>query len=216
MDRAKILSKARILWNYMVLNEPVKKADIVLCLGSHDTNVAHRAAELIKLDVAPFVIITGGHGKITAGDKQSEAEKFAQIIQLHGFRKWRIFMEEKATNTGENFQFSKELIKEKGLNVKTIAVVTKPCAERRVKAAFEKQMPEFTGFVTSPRKSFDWYVSEYYKTDEEIMQMVGLLIGDIYKFDSYAKKGYQVPVQVPYEIMQICHCLEIEGGVKPL
>ena len=216
MDRCQKLGLARKLWDYIVLNEPVTQADIILCLGSHDTNVAHRAAEMMKQGIAPFVIITGGHGKVTAGDKKTEAEKFKEIIKLHGFRDWRVFVEDQATNTGENFAFSRRLIQEKGLNVRKIAVLTKPAAERRIKAAFEKQMPDFKGYVTSPKKSFDWYVKEFYESDAEVDRMIALLVGDILKFEDYAKKGFQVPVQVPYEIMQICHCLEIEGGVKPL
>ncbi|GEM_PF-5166915 len=45
-DKKKIKKLARRIWDYYHLNHKLKKADLILVLGSHDTRVAERGAKL--------------------------------------------------------------------------------------------------------------------------------------------------------------------------
>ena len=203
MDRTQILNNARILWNFMVIKLPVEPADVILCLGSHDTNVAIRAAELFKQGIAPYIFVSGGKGKITSKTfPSSEAEIFSSIMENAGVPWGKIIRENWSTNIGENLQNSKVIIKDRLPYVKSVCVVTKPPAERRVLAAFEKQMSDFSGYVTSPRLSFNWYVSNFYKTQEEVDEMINMLVSD------------QVKVDVPNKMYQLADTLKQEGYNK--
>jgi len=37
---------AKIIWDYMLMHQELKKADAILVFGSHDTRAAERGAEL--------------------------------------------------------------------------------------------------------------------------------------------------------------------------
>lgn len=67
------------------------------------------------------VVLSGGQGP---GEAISEAE--AMRRSLPGVENGRLLLEDRSTNTAENFAFSKELLEERGLDTETavIAVVT--------------------------------------------------------------------------------------------
>ena len=41
MDEEKNIA-VTVIWNYMLLGHKMKKADVIMCLGSHDLRVASR------------------------------------------------------------------------------------------------------------------------------------------------------------------------------
>src|SRR6476660_4570846 len=101
------LDLAKKLWDYHHVNNQLEKADCILVLGSHDTRVAERAAELYLQGYAPLVVMSGGLGRLTKESfTQSEASLFAEIAIKLGVPKDKILLEDKSTNTGENVIFS--------------------------------------------------------------------------------------------------------------
>src|SRR3954470_15080530 len=95
------LAFAKTLWNYHHVNNQLEKADCILVLGSHDTRVADRAAELYLDGWAPIIIFSGGLGRLTEGMwTESEADLFAKIAIKKGVPKDAILIENKSTNTG--------------------------------------------------------------------------------------------------------------------
>lgn len=84
-----------------------------------------RAAE-DYLEIYPDVpvVLSGGQG---AGEAISEAEAMRRALwKEDGAENARLLLEERSTNTAENFRFSKALLEERGLDTgrATIAVVT--------------------------------------------------------------------------------------------
>ncbi|WP_300691744.1 YdcF family protein [uncultured Oscillibacter sp.] len=84
-----------------------------------------RAAE-DYLEIHPDVpvVLSGGQG---AGEAISEAEAMRRALwKEDGAENARLLLEERSTNTAENFRFSKALLEERGLDTgtATIAVVT--------------------------------------------------------------------------------------------
>lgn len=84
-----------------------------------------RAAE-DYLEIHPDVpvVLSGGQG---AGEAISEAEAMRRALwKEDGAENARLLLEERSTNTAENFRFSKALLEERGLDTETatIAVVT--------------------------------------------------------------------------------------------
>src|SRR5712664_400285 len=94
---------ARIIWDYHHVHHALAKADCIVALGSHDTRVAERAAEVYRDGWAPLLVCSGRLGSLTLGIwDRPEAEIFAEVAQRCGVPREQILVEDRATNTGEN------------------------------------------------------------------------------------------------------------------
>lgn len=196
MVTEKALDLARKLWDYHHVNHTLEKADCILVLGSHDTRVADRAAELYHAGCAPMIIFSGGLGRLTEGMwTESEADLFAKIAIEKGVPQQAILIENESTNTGENILLTQKLLKENNLDPYSFIVVQKPYMERRSFATFKKHWPNKKLIVTSPQISF-----EDYATDQIPMeQVINIMVGDFQRIKLYAEKGFQVYQEIPEE-----------------
>ena len=141
----------KILWDYNNLDQPLKKSDCILVLGSHDIRVAQRGAELYLQGYAPLIIFSGGAGRLTEGLwDNSEAEIFAEEAIRLGVPKSSILIENKSSNTGENIEFTKILLAGRHIVLKNTILVHKPYMQRRSYATFKKIWPEVEALVTAP------------------------------------------------------------------
>jgi uncharacterized SAM-binding protein YcdF (DUF218 family) len=188
------IALAQILWDYHHVNNALEKSGCILVLGSHDTRVAERGAELFLEGWAPLLIFSGGLGRLTDGVwKETEADKFAAIAIDKGVPAHAILIENKSTNTGENIIFTKALLKEKNFDPESYIVVQKPYMERRSFATFKKHWPDKKLFVTSPQISFQQYSTE----DIPLERVINIMVGDLQRIKVYAEKGFQVYQQIP-------------------
>jgi uncharacterized SAM-binding protein YcdF (DUF218 family) len=129
MDQ-QIYALAEILWDYHLMKHEIATADAILVLCSHDERVAERAAQLFHEGWAPLVIFSGGKGSITSTLwNEPEAERFARIAISLDVPRERILIEAHSTNTGENIEFTKRLLAERGLDLIKFIVVQKPYME---------------------------------------------------------------------------------------
>lgn len=197
-------SEAKLLWEYHHLNNNLSKKDCIMAFGSHDTLVAERAADLYNQGFAQFVIFTGGLGKITKNIwKQSEAEKFSEIAISLGVPRDKIFIETESTNTGENIDFTKKLIEKEKLTFSDYIVVDKPFKERRIFATLKMQWPTLNFIVTSPQYSYESYCNYYNKSVEmDISDFINIMVGDLQRIDLYGKNGFQIPQDIPENVME--------------
>src|SRR5690349_16917507 len=126
---------ARTIWDYHHVGHSLKEADCILVLGSHDLRVAERGARLLLEGWAPWLVLSGGLGRLTEGLwARSEAEQFAETALNMGVPKEKILIENRSTNTSENIRFSRELLRAQQLEPQTIIAVQKPYMERRTLA----------------------------------------------------------------------------------
>ena len=192
-----VLDEARKLWDYHHMHHIPAQSDCILALGSHDLRVADRAAELYLEGWAPILLLSGGLGYLTKGMwKDAEADRFARIALDKGVPAEAIFIENKSTNTGENIQFSRRLLDEKGLHPQQFLLVQKPYMERRSYATFKKQWPDKDLLVTSPQIAFDDYPNDEIPMERVINSMVG----DLQRIRIYPEKGFQIPQEIPGEV----------------
>lgn len=213
MNDGNIDRLAKILWNYHHMNQPLKKADAILALGSHDIRTADRAVELFEEGWAPLIIFSGDRGSITKGMfEKPEAEVFADIAIKLGVPKEKIIIEGKSTNTGENIIFTRRLLEEKGLNFNSFIVVQKPYMERRTFATFKKQWPGKDFIVTSLRIEYDKYFNERYPKD----YVIDVMVGDTQRIIEYPKLGYQIKQDVPKKVLEAFNQLIKLGYTKHL
>jgi uncharacterized SAM-binding protein YcdF (DUF218 family) len=208
-----IISLAHILWDYHHMNHSLIKSDCILVLGSHDTRVAERGAELYLEGWAPMIVMSGGLGRLTNGVwAETEAEKFAKIAVQLCVPNEAILVEDKSTNTGENILFTQELLKQKNMDPQSFIVVQKPYMERRSYATFKKHWADKNLVVTSPQIPFAQYA-----TDEiQMEKVINIMVGDMQRIKLYAEKGFQIPQEIPPDVWQAFEQLVSLGFDKQL
>lgn len=191
------LALAKKLWDYHRLYHTLQKSDCILTLGSHDTRVAERAAELYHQGWAPLLIFSGGLGRLTEGVwSQPEADLFAEIAISKGVPKEAILIENRSTNTGENILFTQQLLDKRNLHPQRFIVVQKPYMERRSYATFKKHWPDKELVVTSPQIPFEAYATD----DIPMEQVINIMVGDMQRIKLYYEKGFQIYQDVPADV----------------
>ncbi len=191
------------LWDYMKCNQKIEKADCIIGLGCEDLNIAKVSVDLYFKGYADKIIFSGGLGKVTRNIwKEPEANKFAEYAIEKGVPKEKIYIENESTNTGDNFRFTKELIKQKGLNINTCIVVCKPYVEKRVEATLKKIMPEYTGIVTSQDIDFEQYCNQYENEIGNRNEVIEDLVGSVERMKVFAERGWQAKMDIPNTIWQ--------------
>lgn len=208
-----VLSLAQRIWDYHHMGHTLMRSDCILVLGSHDLRVAERGAQLYLDGWAPLLIMSGGLGNLTRGLwAKSEAELFAEVARNMGVLEDRILVEPRSTNTGENIQFTRALLEERGLAPESFIVVQKPYMERRSFATFRKVWPEKTITITSPPISL-----RDYPNDEITMEdVINIMVGDLQRIMLYPALGYQIAQDVPDDVRQAYEALIDMGFTRHL
>jgi uncharacterized SAM-binding protein YcdF (DUF218 family) len=204
---------AKTLWDYHHVGHALEKADGILVLGSHDTRAAERGAELFLAGWAPLLLFSGRLGGLTSGMwTRSEAEVFADVAAGMGVPRDRILVEARSTNTGENVDFSRQLLAEKGLRLRKAIAVQKPYMERRTLATFRQRWPELEVIVTSPQIAFDDYPTGTIGKDD----VIHIMVGDLQRLIVYGRKGWSAPQDVPAEVLEAYERLVAAGYTRRL
>ena len=190
---ASVYRAAKSLYDFLSSCPPASaKADLLLALGSHDLRVPDHAAALYLAGAAPLIICTGGYGKMTEGlFHRPEAVLFAERCVKKGVPESCILIEDRASNTGENFSLSRLLARGKPLS--TGIAVCKPYMAKRALATGAKQWPEIRWSVSAPPLAFE----EYAPDDAALIPEIELMVGDLQRLRLYAEKGFQAPTPVP-------------------
>lgn len=200
MPDTQIDDDARTILNFMRLDMPVLPSDIIVGLGSLETRVAERAAELYLNGYGKVVIFTGATGRMTAGVlKQSEAETFRDVALSMGVPADKILLETAATNTGANFMLTEKLINEHQLRPQSIIFVTKPYMERRAYATYKKQWHDqsITAYFTSPQLSYDDHFAPGTIPKD---LFINVLVSDLQRIKEYPRLGYQITQTIPADV----------------
>lgn len=208
-----ILDDAKILYDFHNMEKKIDRADFMIVLGSHDTRAAYHALKMYKENRAEYIICAGGFGKITKKIwKVPEAVKFSEILIENGVSPSKIFIEDKSTNTGDNFIYSKEILNDFDVKFKTGIIVSKTYLSRRSYYTALKQWPEIKWYVMSPK--IDFY--EYPSSEVPLERMINLMVGDIQRLVVYADKGYQEKVEIPIYVKEAYKRLIEKGYNKYL
>ena len=192
---------AKVLLEYMQMDMPVVKSDVLIGMGALDTRIAERTAELFLDGYAQCIVFTGGLGKITKHTQaQTEAEKFRDIALKMGVPEDKILLEKEATNSGENIVFVQKLLEEKRLKPNSLLIVTKPYMERRIWSAYKKQWEDKDTkiTVTSPQITYEEHFNK--KIPKELF--INVMVGDLQRIKEYPEQGFQVEQEIPKDVWQ--------------
>lgn len=206
---------AKKILDYMRLGMVLKPCDAILGLGSLDTRIADRAAQLILDDYSELLIFSGGYGKITKDrNDKTEAQIFCDIAVSKGVSSDKLLLEQNSANTGENIQFTEQLLREKGIKVSSLIVVTKPYMERRVYATFKRQWtdPSLELMVTSPQISYE----EHFNASIPKDLFLNIMVGDLQRIKEFPKLGFQIEQEIPVDVWNAFKALVAKGYDKHL
>jgi uncharacterized SAM-binding protein YcdF (DUF218 family) len=190
-------SDARLIWDYHHVGHTLAAADAIIVLGSHDTRVAERGADVFLAGWAPLIVFSGYLGALTSDIwTRPEAEIFAEVAEARGVPRDRMLLETRATHTGENVSFSRALLAERGIHPGRIIAVQKPYMERRTLATFQQRWPEVEVMVTSPQLDFDTYPTDEIRRDD----IIHIMMGDLQRLTVYGEKGWSARQVIPPEV----------------
>lgn len=194
---------AKIIWDYMLMHQEIKKADVIVALGSNDLRVADMANEVYKQGFAPIIFCTGGVAHVgdineTGWDK-SEAEVYKERLVSLGVPASNIITENEAKNTGDNAIFLRKYIQQNNLSWKSFLIVCKPFMERRAYATFKKQYPEADIVVTSKNISYEDFMNN---TNISSDVFINVMVGDLERIKEYPKLGFQIEQDIPDDVWQ--------------
>ena len=204
---------ARLIWDYHHVHHTLAPADVIIVLGSHDTRVAERGAEVFLAGWAPLIVLSGNLGALTSEIwTRPEAEIFAEVAQAKGVPRERMLLEPRATHTGENVSFSRELLAGRGIHPRRVIAVQKPYMERRTLATFRQRWPEVDVVVTSPQIAFD----DYPRPDISRDDVIHIMLGDLQRLIVYGRKGWSAPQDVPPDVQAAFERLVKAGYTRRL
>lgn len=201
------LSAAKILWDYHRMMSPICAADGIMVFGSNDLRVAEHAVTLFEAGLGKWILFSGARGRMTQDWPDTEAATMANVARSLGVQNEHIFIEDRATNTGENIRFSRELLSAAEATPTRVIVVQKPYMERRTQAALDVQWPEVECLVTSPPCDFENYCFG------ELTQrlLIEAMVGDFQRIIDYPALGFASEQEVPEQALSAFHYLRDEG-----
>ena len=203
----------QVIWDFMLMEHESEPSDLIWALGSHDLRVADRAADLWKEGLAPLIVMSGGFGNFTEGVfEKPEAELFRERAVNRGVPDEVILVENRSTNTGENVQFTKQLLEKEGILVKRAIAVQKPYMEKRTFATIAKQWEELEIQVTSPQLSLTDYCGGEISLDE----LIHIMVGDFQRLRVYPGMGFMIQQEVPDDAVEAWEFLVGKGFVDHL
>ncbi|MBQ7230369.1 MAG: YdcF family protein [Oscillospiraceae bacterium] len=206
------MENIQILWDFMHMHQSPEKADVIVGFGCYDEDIPRRCAELWHQGFAPWVCFSGGLGRNTSSLwSKSEAERFAAIAMAAGVPGDRILLEDKSTNSAENLLFTPKVLAEAGIKAETIIAVHKPYMEKRLWAAMQVYWPDVNAVYTSPNVTVEEHIAHAEAVGMTRKGVIETLVGDVQRMELYAKKGYQVPVQIPAEVRAAFDALVAQG-----
>ncbi|MFC8797151.1 YdcF family protein [Promicromonospora sp. NPDC057138] len=194
MLSASVIQDAQVLWDFHQMPDEGRSTDIGIGLGGHDIGVAEHAADLFREGRFPLLVFTGANAPTTVERfPRGEAVQFAERAQELGVPRQVIIVEPTATNTSENFTFTRDLLAAQDVKASSATIVSRPYQQRRAWATARKVWPDLD-LVCSAR----WLeLEEYIESIADPDRVLNMLVGDTQRLWAYAEAGFAVPVHVP-------------------
>ncbi|WP_175009286.1 YdcF family protein [Cellulosimicrobium sp. TH-20] len=184
-----VMEDAQILWNYHQLHHEPRNTDIAIGLGSHDIGVAEHAAELWHEGRFPLLIFTGANAPTTLEVfPRGEAIHYAERAQQLGVPANAILTETRATNTGENFTYTRELLDGIGIYPRSATVISRPYQQRRAYATIKRCWPQVDAVCSTRAQS----LSDYIHSVGDANRVLNMLVGDTQRIWLYARRGFAI------------------------
>ena len=208
-----VLDDARALWDFHQIPDEPRPTDVAIALGSHDIGVAEHTADLFHAGRFPVIVFTGANAPTTVKDfPRGEAVQFAERAEELGVPRSAILVEPRATNTGENLTYSRELLAEHKVSVSSATMISRPYQQRRAYATAQKLWPELDVVCSARTQELDAYIASI-GSEKRVLDM---LVGDTQRLWVYAEKGFAAPQEIDDRIMAAYERLVAAGYTSRL
>ncbi|MEU8003906.1 YdcF family protein [Catellatospora sp. NPDC049111] len=192
-----IRDDVKALWDYHDMHHDARRCDVGIGLGSHDLGVAIVAAELFNARMFPRLIFSGANAPTTIERfPQGEAVAYRDYAIAQGVPEDAILIDAKATNTEQNLRFSRALLAERGIEARSVLLMSRPYQQRRAYATCKKVWPEVDVVCRSRSLLLDDYVASI----GDAKKVVDMLVGDTQRIEVYAERGFAIAQPIPSEV----------------
>jgi uncharacterized SAM-binding protein YcdF (DUF218 family) len=204
---------AAAIWAYHRLGHEPAAAEVIIALGCHDIGVADLAADLYHQRFAPLAVTTGvgsAQNRHLLADVEAVAFR-ARMIEL-GVPEAAVLAETSATNTGQNFTYSRDLLADEGCKPESILVACMPYMERRAFATCRAQWPDVEVRCASTGTSLADYLDLMWQRDQvPAAEIIANMVGDLDRIIAYPGLGFAIEQPVPSEVVSAFRLL-IDAG----
>ncbi|MFZ3557069.1 YdcF family protein [Streptomyces sp. BH055] len=188
---------AQLLWDYHHMHHAPRTCSVAVGLGSHDLGVADVTADLYHQGLAPVIVFTGSTSRTTrARMPRGEAVHYRERAMELGVPDDAILVEPRATNTGENIEFTKEVLAGAGIEASSVLLVSKPYEERRSYAMMRKLWPT----VDVVSASSPMGLEEYADCIGDAPMVIDMIVGALQRVLVFSRWDLAVPQDVPSNI----------------
>ncbi|WBB82147.1 YdcF family protein [Micromonospora sp. WMMD882] len=192
-----IRADVETLWRYHDLGHELRPCDVGIGLGSHDLGVAVVATRLFHEGLFPWIVFTSANAPTTVERfPRGEAVHYREYAVEHGVPAESILVEPRATNTAENLDYSRLLLAERRIPVRSVLLMSRPYQQRRAFATCRLMWPEVDVVCASNPLGID----EYVRGIGGPRRVVDMLVGDTQRIEVYAERGFAIRQEVPGEV----------------
>ncbi|MER5735087.1 YdcF family protein [Streptomyces sp. NPDC002262] len=185
---------AQVLWDFQKMNHEPKPCSVGIGLGSHDLGVADVTVDLYQRGMFPLIVFTGATSRTTADRMpRGEAEHYRDRALELGAPASAILVEPNARNTGENIRFSRDLLTERGIEIASVLLVSKPYEERRAYATARKLWQDIDIVSASSPMS----LTEYIDLIGDPKLVLDMLTGAQQRLLIYPDHGFMLRQEIP-------------------
>ncbi|WP_433592535.1 YdcF family protein [Nocardia sp. CA-145437] len=212
---AEYRSEVETLWGFNQMHHDPRPVDVGIGLGGHDIGVATYAADLYRAGMFPLIVFTGANAPTTVDRfPRGEAIHFREHAIERGVPSDAILIEPAATNTGDNIDFTRDLLKEHDRleSTKSVMLISRPYQQRRSYAICRMRWPEVDVICGSLPLALDDYVASIGDVD----RVVNMLVGDTQRIWVYPSKGWAIAQDVPDDVREAYERLVAAGFTRRL
>ena len=183
---------------YIFVSDELQKVDAIFLPGGSNPEQPEYAAKLFQEGYAKWLIPSGGisvkrdkwpgvrsKADVYNGDYHSDCEFFTDVFLKNGVPASAIIGEDKSGHTRNNAFFSRRVIDESGIEIKTAMIVCKAFHARRCLMLYQMAFPNVSFFV-SPVHCYNITKDNWYTTEKGVDRVLGELarcgnqfVGDI-------------------------------------
>lgn len=187
-------SDVEMLWDYNQMHHDLVPTELAIGLGGHDLGVADYCAELYHQTMVRRVVFTGANAPTTLEKfPRGEAVHFRERALELGVPDEAILVEPRATNTGDNIDFTRALLRQHGIVPSSVTLVSRPYQQRRSFAICRKRWPEVDVVCASRPLPLDVYIESIGDVD----RVINMLVGDTQRIWTYPRQGWAIEQIVP-------------------
>lgn len=185
---------------------PAAPAAFVVGLGHFDRAIPRLCGDLVRAGHAEWIIFSGGVGAGSGDFTQPEARELRDELQRHApeLLERIALVEDKSTNTGENFAFTTQALAATrpdlipGATRRGALIVATPCRLRRARATAHLHWPGVRIFGVCPERSLGEEAALYARLGQDLRSQ---LVGEVERLVSYPGRGFIASVTVPAEVL---------------